>query len=344
MSRASCSRARRLPAWSMLWHGKVQFARAGREVILSAGALQSPQLLQLSGVGDAAHLKRLGIDAGHRLAGCRREPAGSLSGPRAILHLKQKRSLNNDVRNPLPADHDGTGLVVAWPRPAHRRRRAGGWRSDDAVCARPGRPDIQFNVMPLSVDKPGEPLHRYAGFTSSFWQCHPASRGHVRIRSTDPLAQPEIAPNYLSEEIDRQTMVEGVRMLRAIHGQPAFRDLWDREVWPGRGAQSDEEILDFVRANGGTVFHPVGTCRMGSRRPGGRRSRPSCPGRRGPACRRRLGDADDHVGEYERGQPDDWRARGGANTRGPGLRRCRPFRSVSSTDPFLALPGPRIVG
>ncbi len=129
--------------------------------------------------------------------------------------------------------------------------------------ARPGRPDIQFNVMPLSVDKPGEPLHRYAGFTSSFWQCHPASRGHVRIRSADPFDQPEIVPNYLSEEIDRKTMVEGVRMLRAIHEQPAFRGLWDREVLPGSAAQSDEEILDFVRGNGGTVFHPVGTCRMG---------------------------------------------------------------------------------
>jgi choline dehydrogenase len=130
--------------------------------------------------------------------------------------------------------------------------------------ARAGRPDIQFNVMPLSVDKPGEPLHRYPGFTSSFWQCHPASRGHVRIRSVDPLAQPEIAPNYLAEEIDRRTMVEGVKILRAIHAQPAFRELWDHEVLPGAAVQTDAEILDAVRATGGTVFHPVGTCRMGS--------------------------------------------------------------------------------
>jgi choline dehydrogenase len=130
--------------------------------------------------------------------------------------------------------------------------------------ARPGRPDIQFNVMPLSVDKPGGPLHRFSGFTTSFWQCHPASRGHVRIRTTNPFEQPEIVPNYLSEDIDRKTMVEGVKMLRDIHAQPAFRALWDSEVLPGASVRSDAEILDFVRSHGGTVFHAGGTCRMGS--------------------------------------------------------------------------------
>jgi choline dehydrogenase len=242
--------------------GKVQFARAGREVILSAGALQSPQLLQLSGVGDAAHLKRVGIDPVIDLPGVGANLQDHYQ-VRCVLHLKQKRSLNNDVRNPFRLSMMGLDWLLRGRGPL---TVGAGQVGGGAMTryARPGRPDIQFNVMPLSVDKPGEPLHRYAGFTSSFWQCHPASRGHVRIRSTNPLAQPEIAPNYLSEEIDRQTMVEGVRMLRAIHGQPAFRDLWDREVWPGRGTQSDKEILDFVRANGGTVFHPVGTCRMGS--------------------------------------------------------------------------------
>jgi choline dehydrogenase-like flavoprotein len=129
--------------------------------------------------------------------------------------------------------------------------------------ARPGRPDIQFNVMPLSVDKPGEPLHRYSGFTTSFWQCHPASRGEVRIRSADPFEQPEIAPNYLAEEIDRKTTVEGIKMVREIHAQPAFRDLWESEVLPGASVRSEAEILDFVRTNGSTVFHASGTCRMG---------------------------------------------------------------------------------
>jgi choline dehydrogenase len=177
--------------------------------------------------------------------------------------LKERRSLNNDVRNPLRL----AGMGFDWLLHGRGPLTVGAGQVGGGAmtrCARPGRPDIQFNVMPLSVDKPGEPLHRYPGFTSSFWQCHPASRGHVRIRSADPFEQPEIAPNYLSEEIDRKTMVEGVRMARAIHEQPAFRDLWDREVLPGPDVRSDAEILDFARAGGGTVFHPAGTCRMGT--------------------------------------------------------------------------------
>ena len=86
----------------------------------------------------------------------------------------------------------------------------------------------------------------------------------MRIRSAYPFAQPEIAPNYLDAELDRKTMVEGVKMLRDIHAQPAFRDLWNSEVLPGAPVRTDPEILDFVRSNGGTVFHASGTCRMGS--------------------------------------------------------------------------------
>ncbi|MDQ8727885.1 GMC family oxidoreductase N-terminal domain-containing protein [Bradyrhizobium sp. LHD-71] len=239
----------------------VHSARAGREIILSAGALQSPQVLQLSGIGDAAHLKRVGVEAVVDLPGVGANLQDHYQA-RCILHLRDKRSLNNDVRNPLRLTRMGLDWLLhgRGPLTVGAGQVGGGAMTP---YARHGRPDIQFNVMPLSVDKPGEPLHRYSGFTSSFWQCHPASRGHVRIRSTDPLAQPEIAPNYLSEEIDRKTMVEGVRMLRAIHDQPAFRQLWDGEVLPGVAAQSDAEILDFVRTAGGTVFHPVGTCRMG---------------------------------------------------------------------------------
>jgi len=136
-----------------------------------------------------------------------------------------------------------------------------------AACtpyAREGRPDIQFNVMPLSVDTLGDPLHRYSGFTAAAWQCHPASRGSVRIRSTDPFAGPRIETRYLAEELDRKTLVAGIRMLREIYGEPSFRELWDAEVLPGPAAATDAQILDFARTAGGTVFHCVGTCRMGS--------------------------------------------------------------------------------
>jgi choline dehydrogenase len=130
--------------------------------------------------------------------------------------------------------------------------------------ARGSRADMQFNVMPLSVDKPGEPLHRYSGFTASACQCRPSSKGRVSIRSTDPFADPLIEPNYLAEELDRKTLVAGLRILRDIYSQPAFRDLIDGEVLPGASRQTDAELLEFAANGGGTVFHPVGTCRMGS--------------------------------------------------------------------------------
>lgn len=99
---------------------------------------------------------------------------------------------------------------------------------------------------------------------ASFWQCHPESRGNVHLQSPDPSAQPRIAPNYLSTELDRNVMVDGIKVLRSIHAQPAFRHLWDNETVIGEDRQSDAEILDAVRNMGGTVFHSVGNCRMGS--------------------------------------------------------------------------------
>ena len=117
--------------------------------------------------------------------------------------------------------------------------------------------------MPLSVDKPGDPLHAYPGFTAAVWQCHPRSRGRLRIRSTDPADAPLIEPRYLDAEIDRKTLVAGVRMLRDIYAQPAFRELFDVEMLPGPDAKTDAQLLDFARNAGGTVFHCVGTCRMG---------------------------------------------------------------------------------
>ena len=241
--------------------GNVRSADAELEVVVSAGALQSPQLLQLSGIGDAAHLKRIGIAPVVDLAGVGSNLQDHYQ-VRSIVHLKRNQSLNNDVRSPLKL----MGMGLDWLVRGRGALTVGAGQVGGGAMTRyaqNGRPDIQILVMPLSVDKPGAPLHAYPGFTAAFWQCHPASRGHVRIRSGDPLEQPEIAPNYLSEEIDRKTVVEGIKMLREIQDQPAFRDLWSREMMPGPTVRSDAEILDFARANGGTVFHPSGTCRIG---------------------------------------------------------------------------------
>jgi len=241
---------------------KVGTARAAREVILSAGSLQSPQILQLSGIGPAALLGTHGVDVRVDAP----EVGENLQDhyqARAIVRLKKKLSLNDDVRNPLKLAAMGWQWFVNDSGPL----TVGAGQVGGAACseyARNGRPDVQFNVMPLSVDKPGDPLHRYSGFTASGWQCHPASRGRVAIRSADPFEQARIEPRYLSEEIDRKTAVAFLKMIREIFRQPSFRDLWEAEVLPGTGADSDRALLDFARNKGGTVFHPVGTCRMGS--------------------------------------------------------------------------------
>ncbi len=237
-------------------------ARASREVILAAGALQSPQLLQLSGIGPAEHLRSLGIKVVADLPNVGENLQDHYQA-RSIVELKSRKSLNKDVRNPIAL------ASMGWQWLAHGRGplTIGAGQVGGAACtafARNGRPDIQFNVMPLSVDKPGDPLHTYSGFTAAMWQCHPESRGRLRIRSSDPFAPPQIEPRYLSAELDRKVAVAGLKILREIFAQPAFRDLWNREVLPGPDARSDDDLLKFAQSHGGTVFHPVGTCRMGT--------------------------------------------------------------------------------
>ncbi len=236
-------------------------AIADSEVILAAGALQSPQLLQLSGIGPAALLAQHGIPIAVDLPGVGENLQDHYQA-RTIVRLKHRNSLNDDVRNPFRLAQMGWQWLVHGSGPL----TIGAGQVGGAACtplATGTRPDIQFNVMPLSVDKPGDPLHRYSGFTASMWQCHPRSRGRLAIRSSDPSANPLIEPRYLSHEHDRKVVVAGLRMLRQIYSQPAFRELWDEEVLPGPRAETDEDLLEFARTHGGTVFHASGTCRMG---------------------------------------------------------------------------------
>lgn len=233
-----------------------------QKIVLSAGALQSPQILQLSGVGPAPLLEKHGISIVKNL----KEVGQNLQDHyqmRTIVKMRNGLSLNADSRNPLKMMLHGlkwlksgsgilsvgAGQVGAGARTKH---------------AQDERPDIQLLVMPLSVDKPGEPLHNYPGFTVTVWQCHPKSRGSVEIQSTDPEKDPKIQPNYLSEEHDQKVMVDGVKIIREIYNMPPFENLWDTEILPGSNVVSDREILDCIRSNSGTVFHPVGTCRMGT--------------------------------------------------------------------------------
>jgi len=243
-------------------NGKTYKTNATQEVILCAGALQTPQLLQLSGIGSAELLKKhnIPIKADSPEVG---ENLQDHYQMRVVVKLKKRHSLNNDVRNPLKLMQMG----ASWLFNASGPLTVGAGQVGGAACtsyAVNQRPDIQFNVMPLSVDKPGVPMHSYPGFTTSVWQCHPSSRGSVQINSVDPTIQPTIESGYFSEEMDRKVMVDGIKIVRDIHAQPSFRDLWDEEMMPGNAVKSDAEILEQIRSKGSTVFHCVGTCRMGN--------------------------------------------------------------------------------
>lgn len=240
----------------------VHQARTDREVILAAGVIQSPQLLQLSGIGPASLLERYGI----KVIVDAREVGENLKDhyqARTIVRLKKKLSLNNDVRNPFKLASMGLEWLFRRSGPLTvGAGQVGGFAKTE--YAPDDRTDMQFNVMPLSVDRPGTPLHDYPGFTASACQCRPASRGRVQILSADPLAAPQIQTNYLSQELDRNTLAAGIEMLREIYRQPAFAGLIDAEVLPGAHLKTRQELINFAREAGGTVFHPVGTCRMGS--------------------------------------------------------------------------------
>ncbi len=239
------------------------FVRATSDVVLSAGSVQTPQILQLSGIGPADLLSQHNIEVVHDAPEVGENLQDHLQ-MRTIVELSEKSdSLNNHVRNPFKLAKMGWDWMVGAQGPL----TVGAGQVGGATCttyATGGRPDLQLFVMPLSVDKPGAPLHPYSGFTTSFWQCHPESRGHIRIRSGDPMADPLIQPNYLTSQRDCDVMVEGLKIVRDIYERPEFRHRWQREVVPGAQHQSDADALAAIRHNASTVYHLVGTCRMGS--------------------------------------------------------------------------------
>ena len=244
-----------------LEQGTIRSARCDGEVILSGGTIQSPQVLQLSGIGPAAVLEKAGV----KVVLDRSQVGANLQDhyqARTIIRLRKRMSLNDQVRNPIALGRMGLEWLLQNRGPLTvGAGQVGGFARTEH--ARDDRADMQFNVMPVSVDKPGDPLHTFSGFTASACQCRPLSRGSIGIVSGDPLVQPRIAPNYFAEEHDRKVIVAGLRMLREIYRQPVFRELWDQEVVPGETAASDADLYEFARTKGGTVFHPVGTCRMG---------------------------------------------------------------------------------
>lgn len=229
---------------------------AEREVILSAGALQSPQVLQISGIGSADLLYRHGIPVVHHAPEVGRNLQDHYQA-RTVVRLKDPISLNNQIRQPLSLAKMGLEWLFGQRGPLTvGAGQVGGFAKTSLACE--DRADIQFNVMPLSVDKPGDPLHYYSGFTVSVCQCRPESRGMLEIVSKDPIQAPKIETNYLFEGKDLRTLVKGLEICREIYRQKSFKSRWVEEVLPGK-----ETLEHFAKTKGGTVFHPTSTCRMG---------------------------------------------------------------------------------
>ncbi|MDQ2962456.1 MAG: choline dehydrogenase [Pseudomonadota bacterium] len=233
---------------------------ARREVLLCAGALQTPQLLQLSGVGPGALLADFGIPLVHELAGVGENLQDHLQA-RVIFECTRPITTNDDLKSFWRKLK--LGLDYAFTRSGAMAVGINQGGIFARVEPQAATPDVQFHVATLSSDMAGSPTHAFSGFTLSVCQLRPESRGCVRIKSADPLAAPAMQPNYLSTPRDRQILVAGIRLARRLAATKALSPYVKREHRPGPAASSDEDLLEFAKRTGGTIFHPSGTCRMG---------------------------------------------------------------------------------
>ncbi len=246
-------------------NGKDLIASARREVILAGGAINSPQLLQLSGIGPGKVLKDLGIDV-------------LINSPHVGQNLQDHLGLSHHYRSTVPTLNQilgpwlgrlrvGLQFLLARRGPLSLSiNQAGGF-----VRSTPNleRPDLQLYFSPVSYTHipPGQRAmmspDRFAGFLLGFCPCKPTSRGHLQIRSQDPMAAPIIHPNYLSTEEDMDLMVAGIELMRRLAAAPAFDAVIADEIEPGAHVVSDQDLRAYVRDQAWTVFHPSCTCRMG---------------------------------------------------------------------------------
>lgn len=246
--------------------GVERVARCRAEVLLSAGAIQSPQLLQLSGIGPADLLRRHGIPVVHDLPGVGENLQDHLQ-VRLYYECTKPITTNDQLNSWFGQASIGLQWLLKRSGPLAVGINQGGcfMRALRDASGKPvaTTPDIQFHVSTLSADMAGGKVHPFSGFTLSICQLRPESRGTVRIRSRDPLAPPEMRANYLATELDCATTVAGVKAARLIAATSAMRNYVKREHKPGPEVASDAELLDFCRDSGATIFHPTGTARMG---------------------------------------------------------------------------------
>nr|WP_232710752.1 GMC family oxidoreductase N-terminal domain-containing protein [Halomonas sp. 141] len=240
--------------------GKTLQVQASKEVVLCAGAIGSPHLLQLSGIGPAEHLAEHDIEVVHDLPGVGENLQDHLQ-IRSVYRVSNAKTLNAMASTLWGKAGIGweyltrrTGPMSMAPSQLGAFTRS----SDDQPY-----PNIQYHVQPLSLEAFGQPLHPYPAITASVCNLNPTSRGTVRLKSADPRQAPAIAPNYLSTPEDRKVAADSLRVTRRIAEQPAFARYAPEEIKPGVEYQTDEELARLAGDIGTTIFHPVGTTRMG---------------------------------------------------------------------------------
>jgi len=236
-------------------------ADAAREVILSAGAIGSPHILQLSGVGDPEHLGRIGVPVAHELRGVGKNMQDHYTA-RVSYPVVGAQTANERSRGlPLAGEvmrwlFTGKGMLTYSPSIV---------AASVKVLEESATPDMQVTFAPGSF-KGGQigELEETPGLSAGAWQMRPLSRGYVEARSNRPGDMPAINPRYLSEEADRRAIIGGLRMARRIFAAPPLKQFVREETLPGNQIQSDDELLDYARRNGGTCYHASCTCMMGS--------------------------------------------------------------------------------
>jgi choline dehydrogenase len=240
--------------------GSAFFAEAKRETILAAGAIGSPQLLQLSGIGNPDHLRALGIPVLHELRGVGENLHDHLQ-IRMQFKVRECRTLNGVANSLLGKATMGLEYLLfrSGPLTMPPSQLGAFARSEGAQPT----PNIEWHVQPLSLDKFGDPLHSFPAITPAVCNLRPTSRGWVRARSADPAAYPEIKLNYLSTPEDRKVAVDGMRFTRRIMAAQAMAKYAPEEYRPGIAVRNDSDLEKAAGELGTTIFHPVGTCRMG---------------------------------------------------------------------------------
>jgi choline dehydrogenase len=236
--------------------------RANREIILCGGSINSPQLLMLSGLGPADHLAEHGIEVRRDLPGVGQNLQDHLQA--RLVYKCNEPTLNDEVSTLMGQARIGLKYLLfrAGPMTMAASLATGFMRTRDDVAT----PDIQFHVQPLSAENPGKGADKFSAFTMSVCQLRPESRGEIRLKSANPLDYPRIIPRYLSTETDRRTIVEGVNIARRIARHAPLTSKISEEYRPDPGLDIDdyEGTLDWVRNNTASIYHPTGTCKMGS--------------------------------------------------------------------------------